>query len=168
MPSLICHPDTPCPPVETLEVEVSRGDLLDLRFRVTGTLDAILWPEPAAPDRTDELWRHTCFEAFVAAAGLGYREINLSPSGQWAVYAFDAYRAGMRPATASVRSAFAAGELHSQVALDVPGDWQLGLSAVIELADGSKSYWALAHAPGPPDFHNRDCFTATLAAPDAS
>ena len=44
----------------------------------------------------------------------------------------------------------------------------LGLSAVIEAMDGTKSYWALAHAPGPPDFHNRDCFTARLAAPTPS
>ena len=45
--------------------------------------------------------------------------------------------------------------------------WQLALSAVIEEIDGTKSYWALAHAPGPPDFHNRDCFIATLPAPDS-
>jgi hypothetical protein len=40
------------------------------------------------------------------------------------------------------------------------------LSAVIEAKDGSKSYWALAHPPSKPDFHNADCFTARLAAPE--
>ena len=36
--------------------------------------------------------------------------------------------------------------------------WRLGLSAVIEDTSGRKSYWALAHPPGKPDFHHADCF----------
>ena len=47
-------------------------------------------------------------------------------------------------------------------------DWHVGISAVIEARDGTKSYWALAHAPGPPDFHNPDCFIATLPAPPSA
>jgi len=43
---------------------------------------------------------------------------------------------------------------------------KLALSAVIEEIDGTKSYWALAHPPGKPDFHHPDCFTLTLGAPD--
>ena len=42
------------------------------------------------------------------------------------------------------------------------GEWQVGLSAVIEAKDGSRSYWALAHPPGKPDFHHRDCFALRL------
>ncbi len=42
-------------------------------------------------------------------------------------------------------------------------DWQLGLSAVLEEKDGTKSYWALAHPDGKPDFHEPGCFTAKLA-----
>src|SRR3546814_3736372 len=33
---------------------------------------------------------------------------------------------------------------------------KLALSAVIEELDGTKSYWALAHPPGKPDFHHPD------------
>lgn len=40
--------------------------------------------------------------------------------------------------------------------------WAMGLSAIIEEESGLKSYWALAHASGPPDFHNSACFVATL------
>jgi hypothetical protein len=36
--------------------------------------------------------------------------------------------------------------------------WRLGLSALIEDTSGCKSYWALAHPPGKPDFHHADCF----------
>jgi hypothetical protein len=33
---------------------------------------------------------------------------------------------------------------------------------VIEAADGGKSYWALAHPPGRPDFHHAAGFAAHL------
>ncbi len=44
----------------------------------------------------------------------------------------------------------------------------IALSAVIEETDGTKSYWALRHPPGPPDFHHPDCFALTLEAPPPS
>ena len=34
--------------------------------------------------------------------------------------------------------------------------------AVLEEKDGTKSYWALAHAADKPDFHHPDCFVAKL------
>jgi len=42
----------------------------------------------------------------------------------------------------------------------------IGLSAIIIEAHGTKSYWALRHPPGPPDFHHPDCFALTLPAPE--
>jgi hypothetical protein len=44
----------------------------------------------------------------------------------------------------------------SHLPRDAP--WRLGLSALIEDKNGRKSYWALAHPPGKPDFHHGDCF----------
>jgi hypothetical protein len=35
---------------------------------------------------------------------------------------------------------------------------------VIEETNGRKSYWALAHPPGKPDFHHSDCFALGLPA----
>lgn len=58
---------------------------------------------PAARRRQDELWKQTCLEIFVADAAFassaseGYIEMNLAPSGDWNLYAFDSYRSGMRP-----------------------------------------------------------------------
>ena len=41
--------------------------------------------------------------------------------------------------------------------------WELGLSAILEEKDGTKSYWALAHPEGDkPDFHDPACFAAHL------
>ena len=50
------------------------------------------------------------------------------------------------------------------ITADAAHRWRLGLSAVLEERDGTKSYWALAHPPGDtPDFHHEDCFAAQLA-----
>ena len=43
-------------------------------------------------------------------------------------------------------------------------DAAIALSAVIEETDGTKSYWALRHPPGPPDFHHPDCFALRIPA----
>jgi hypothetical protein len=42
------------------------------------------------------------------------------------------------------------------------GPWRAGLSAVVEEADGNKSYWALNHPSDKPDFHHRDSFVLEL------
>ena len=50
------------------------------------------------------------------------------------------------------------------IAVDAGQQWALGLSAVLEEKDGTKSYWALAHAADKPDFHDAGCFVARLPA----
>lgn len=42
------------------------------------------------------------------------------------------------------------------------GPWEASLSAVIEEADGTISYWALAHPSDKPDFHHPDSFVLDL------
>lgn len=42
------------------------------------------------------------------------------------------------------------------------GPWEIAVSAVIEEADGAKSYWALAHPSDKPDFHHPDSFVLEL------
>jgi hypothetical protein len=134
-------------------------------------------PTVTTPSRTDELWRHTCFEAFVRASpDAGYYEFNFAPSTQWAAYRFSDYRSGMRVANEMRAPRFAvdsSGEsygLRVSAELDrlpgLPGDaaWRLGLSAVIEETSGRTSYWALAHPPGKADFHHWDCFAQELPA----
>src|SRR6202007_955064 len=100
--ALRLHPDSVCAAAIGVEVEVARpraGHLL-LRYIVTGTTGALRLPPTAAPARADELWRHTCFEAFVrVASDAEYYEFNFAPSTQWAAYHFSGYRAGLRVAT---------------------------------------------------------------------
>ncbi len=168
---LLPHPESSPAAVQRVDVEVGRlgPRALEIRYLVSGRIEALAIPPAATPTRTDELWRHTCLEAFLKPPGEdAYVEINLSPSGQWAAYRFDAYRSGMRPLAPFGPPAIAVdvkpGTLELRAELTVPagGPLRLGLSAVIEARDGSRSYWALAHPPGAPDFHHADCFAAQL------
>ena len=105
-----------------------------------------------------------------ASAGSAYYEFNFAPSTHWAAYQFDDYRSGMAMAAAvpapaiTVQTSPDRYALQTSLALDrLPAlprtaSWGLGLSAVIEETNGRKSYWALAHPPGAPDFHHSVCF----------
>jgi hypothetical protein len=175
---LVCHPSMPSSQAESIEVSFERhGDgRLWLRYHVEILLDALILPYEAEPLRTDGLWKTTCFEVFIQRPQhKTYVEFNASPSSQWAAYSFDDYRAGMAelPIEAAPEIGLDASESHFalEVSYNLPPEWagqplELGLSAVIEENDGTKSYWALAHPPGQPDFHHGDCFALQLAAPD--
>jgi len=150
------------------------GDIFTLAFALEGDLSGLRIPETRSSQRAGGLWRHTCFEVFVMAEdGPGYREFNFSPSGEWAVYAFRGYREGgeleveLCPEIV-VRRAGDRLELDAEISLDwlPPGSpVRLGLSAVVEDADGVLSFWALRHPPGKPDFHHTDAFALQLVLP---
>ena len=167
------HPDSTCTAVAALAVEIARPSAgqLRLRYEVDGVIGALKLPQATLPQRSDGLWRTTCFEAFLRdGTGPGYYEFNFSPSRAWAAYRFSAYREGMSPAEmASPVLAVDAGAnrlvFETTLALPAGTDWRLGLSAVIEERGGDLSYWALAHPPGKPDFHHADCFALVLPAP---
>jgi hypothetical protein len=174
---LVCHSDTPAKFIDKVVVQLdTTGAPGAWRFEYHVTpSDQLLLPAMARPERTDGLWKSTCFELFAKpVGGDAYFEFNFSPSFQWAAYAFDGYRSGMRELAAEDPEiavtpkpphfflAVEAMPLLPRVAM------QIGLSAVIEEVDGTKSYWALGHPPGQPDFHHPDCFALELPAPDAT
>jgi hypothetical protein len=170
--ALLLHPGSHCDAVSGIEVDVVRPQpgRLTLRYIVTGRICDLLLPAQGATERADELWRHTCFEAFVLSAPPAYFEYNFSPSRQWAGYVFDEYRSGMRDAYVSVAPCIgmrvSEHELDVDVALDrlpFSGAWRIGLCAVVEEKSGHLSYWALAHPSGKPDFHHSDGFVLILA-----
>ena len=168
---LLPHLSQAHPHVSSFELEAARraDGTLALRFRLETELTKLQVPKVKAPLRADGLWRHTCFEAFITMPGsAAYCELNFSPSGEWSVYAFAGYRAGMTvlelpapPATHWVRSDKS---LELAVILDTAallrdaGTLRLGASAVLEAQSGTISYWALRHPAGPPDFHHPESF----------
>jgi hypothetical protein len=175
---LFRHPDTPVSPVELIEVDALReknGEVTFFFVAFGKSGDVRLPRRRREPHREDELWRHTCFEVFLAPlTGELYYEFNFSPSRAWAAYRFDSCRTGMarpeidapRVQSKALRSKFgvtAALGLASLPELMPLENWRIGISAVIEAEDGGISHWALAHPPGKPDFHHPDCFAAELA-----
>jgi hypothetical protein len=160
-------------PVRALTASVAREGEGTLRFRyqLDAELSALRIPPMSTPRRVDELWKHTCFEAFIAgipSAG-SYYELNFSPSTEWAAYSFESYRQGMAPVAAAAPPRIEVARAASQLVIDVrvltqsllPEQWRatgtklsIALSAVIETDDGRISYWALNHAPDKPDFHH--------------
>jgi hypothetical protein len=176
---LKCHPSTRTESVRAIQVLVRRSAAaeLQLTFRLDGDISRINIPAPVAPRIGTELWRHTCFEAFINVEGqTAYHEFNFAPSGEWCVYALSGYRKGapvadetMRPRIA-LRSTGSRLELDALVRLDTLSSvhpragLRIGLSAVIEASDGL-SYWALRHPADKPDFHDADGFTLLLEPP---
>ena len=168
--TLTRHPESPPSPVERIEVEVERtaSGAISLHYHLLGDLARVGLPSTVEQTGfTDELWKHTCLEAFVRLDGEGYLELNLSPSGDWAVYGFAGYRDGMTALdlTPTVFRAALSDDRYELVAvIDLPANASaaVGIAAVIEDVDGGKSWWALAHAPGKPDFHHPHSFVLEL------
>jgi hypothetical protein len=173
---LRCHPATPSTAVRTFTVEAERETDLTLRFRLDAIPGALRIPPPVTPRFADRLWEHTCFEAFVGhASSAAYHELNFSPSGEWAHWAFSAYREPVAVGDPRARVAplatwkYDASSLALEVRLDLAslgqatdGSLRLGLSAVVEDRDGQRSYWALAHFGDVPDFHEARSFALHL------
>ena len=174
--SLKCHPDFQADAITSVNVDIAFDGLgeLVLTYKVSGDIGALELLEQTSPKRTDYLWQQTCFEAFIGAEGQkGYLEFNLSPSSEWAIYAFEDHRRGMRNPELKNEPAITVVRDEKQVRLtaiiDLTGlpdmdsnQLELAATAVIEEQNGRKSLWALAHPSGNPDFHNRDCFVHQL------
>jgi hypothetical protein len=174
--SLHCHPETPADAVTaiTVEYEFQPDGKLWLRYFVDCDLQNLVLPLPAAPQRADGLWNTTCFEFFLCEpASSNYCEFNFSPSSQWAAYRFERYRTGMADwETPEPEIGDDASDTHfaleATIALpqSASGVWEASLSAVIQERGDIKSYWAIKHPEGAPDFHHRDCFALKLAPPE--
>lgn len=177
---LRCHNAPGCEDVRAVHVTVRRtSGGLELGFRLHGNISRICLTPESGRQSPMELWRHTCFEAFVAIDGqAAYHEFNFAPSREWRVYAFRAYRE-LAPLANILRSPIVAInatddrlELDARIvltdlsAIHSRSPLRLGLSAVIESRNGSLSYWALCHPAGKPDFHHADAFALRLEPPE--
>jgi hypothetical protein len=174
--NLLPHPSTPPsdPPFKvwaSVDHAASFGAMATTNFwyGVGAPASRFVISEAEEPSRADELWRTTCFEAFLReTTGEGYREWNFAPSGQWAAYDFTGYREGMAEAEIGaapyirIEDNLTWWTLGATIAVPADTHWELGLTAVLEEKDGTKSYWALTHAADEPDFHHPDCFAARL------
>jgi hypothetical protein len=173
---LVPHPATPPTEPFRLWVNVEHSGAFgatastNLWFCVAApAVQFVVPPVIEEPVRAEDLWQTTCFEAFLREPGENsYREWNFAPSGEWAAYDFTSHRDGRTDAEVTtpyirVEDNLTWWAVGSTIAVPAASRWELGLSAVIEEVDGTKSYWALAHPEGDkPDFHDAACFTAHL------
>ncbi len=177
--TLKIHPDSQSRAARRVDVDIVRSGINRwiLSYSVTGTIAQIRLPPVMEAARSDDLWQHTCFEAFIrASTGPDYYEFNFAPSTQWAAYRFSGYRSGRTsPAEIGIVPIEVQADadrfiLSTSLALAGMPELadrfplHLGLSAIIEDQSGGKSYWALAHPPGQPDFHHPDCFAIALSS----
>ena len=167
---LIPYPAASLPRIQIGGTVERRGNRLSIRYEARGAVEDILFPAPSNPPvRRDELWKATCFEFFLAIPGQPrYWEFNMSPTGEWNVYRMDAYRQVNMREEMKFRELpfqFVTGTEHR---LDIEIDLspiikpeqavQLGVTAIIQTADGSETYWALSHPGKQADFHLRESF----------
>jgi hypothetical protein len=138
-------------------------------FGIGAPASRFVIPSADEPSRAKDLWQTTCLEAFFRESGSpSYQEWNFAPSGDWAAYAFSAYREGMTdlevgaPPYIRMEDNLTWWTLGATIAVEAGKNWEFNLAGVLEEKDGTKSYWALAHAPDKPDFHHADCFVAKL------
>lgn len=173
--NLVPHPATPpSDPEFKLWVNVEHSAAfgasatINLWFGIGAPASRFVIPQPTEPKRADELWQTTCFEAFLRDSdGESYREWNFAPSGEWAAYDFSARREGrtdpeVKAPYIRIEDNFTWWAFGATITVEADGAWALGLSAVLEELDGTKSYWALAHPGERPDFHDPACFAAHL------
>jgi hypothetical protein len=175
--TLVGYPPCQSDAMRGIDIRVRREkpDTLAFQYVLRAEMPHIRVPASQPAARTDGLWKHTCFEAFIAAPGTrGYYELNFSPSQQWAIYRFEAYREGMSPSEVTLPPQLAVrrfdDRLELQATIRLPDltalraarALKLALSAVVEDDGGTLSYWALKHAPDKPDFHHSDGFVLEL------
>lgn len=173
--SLALHPAC-AHPAFGVDIEVVRTADGGLRLSYRWPECGVNWSPPKASRRTDNLWQHTCAELFVAGnSGDAYREFNWSPSGEWAAYDFVDYRQRDHGLPEIPPPQIGLSNAHGQVTLSVflaaaclpafSRPLRASVTAVLESADGSLSYWALRHTSAQADFHQRDSFVLSLDEP---
>jgi hypothetical protein len=174
--SLIPFPASNRPSISITGKISLQNNIVALHYSLEGKTEDILFPSISPhPARRDELWKSTCFEFFLAIKDQPeYWEFNLSPSGDWNVYHMAAYRrVNFKEEMLIQQLPF---QLQSEVGvfqlkvlvdlnpiLEPDQFFELGITAVVQTANGHETYWALAHPASVPDFHLRESFILELA-----
>ena len=171
----------PIAPTANLSIEGSiaiEAELLEVTYRLIGDLELLEIPPAAAvPQRRDPLWQTTCLELFLARQGADeYWEFNLSPAGHWNVYHLEGYRQGLLAEPAYQELPFQLTRSTQELGLalrcalppallcpdtqaaDGASALEVGITAVVEEANGPIGYWALHHPATEADFHHRGGF----------
>lgn len=171
--SLHAHPAHLIDGVDRLEFSATRtGSDLSLRYDLFGDVSRLEIPDGMGGERRHELWRTTCFEAFLRAEDAeAYVEFNFAPNADWAAYQFTRIREGRSDlGIPAPRIEVEKTTERLSVSVMVQGlsflrsgsKLELGPTAIIEGKEGGLSYWALHHPSNKPDFHTSEIFKLNL------
>ena len=170
---------SPCKAVRRISVDVGLepgSGVFRVRYRIEGDIGRLALPATDFARRSDGLWQHTCFEAFLRPdASESYHEFNFAPSGDWAAYRFSTRRSDRSlpdlPAPlVRFRSAQEACDLSADIPIAALPELaaarviHAGMAAVVETDDGGHSWWALSHGAEKPDFHDPATFLLQVTA----
>ena len=151
-----------------------KEDILSIEYQLFGDLNSIsIAPAEKPPSRQFHLWEATCFEFFIGIPGdRNYWEFNLSPSGDWAVFALDDYRQGLRDELAFASLPFKVDRYPNYITLSLEfdlselilaeQDLEMSVTTVIKSSQDELSYWAISHSGKEADFHLRDSFSIEM------
>ena len=169
--SLIPFSNQDTPDLTIIGQAVRRSNTFYIRYVLTVNLESVALPAwSATPRRSDELWKTTCFEFFIAIKHKPqYWEFNMSPSGDWNVYVMDAYRqVGMREERSIRLLPFELQKESKSLSLELAINLdpiieskmpiEVGIASVIQALNGQETYWALVHPHPEADFHVREGF----------
>ena len=158
-------------PTLTGRLAIANGTLR-IEYEISGLDHPAILPAPSPkPTRRLQLWQHTCFELLWGPLDHpNYWELNASPAGHWNILALADYRRGMteepRIAARIIAQCRPQGlSLSCTVpiaALEYPGPYRLAPAAIIRLAGGERTFWAIHHPGEAPDFHHPLSFTLTI------
>jgi hypothetical protein len=113
-------------------------------------------------NRTNELWKYTCFEAFWAIKDRpSYWEFNIASNGLWNLYYFDSYKSPNLPRENFdfELSQFTFSPTQITAILDCKitiAAIEASLTAVIKTKSKQNLYFAIQHSGEKPDFHIRE------------
>lgn len=145
------------------DIQIHEGKI-NLKFEWLDPKHRIHFPDHLKLERLNELWQSTCFEVFLQAEHAhDYYEVNLSPGGAWNAYHFHHYRTPHPPEPTKDIQLLSfhrhKGLVEASFQLRVASHiWRCGLTAVVELLDGHKVYFATDHTGERPDFHLNESF----------
>jgi hypothetical protein len=166
--------DSKLPQIEINGRVNRKGNNLSIEYQLFGDLNAIsLAPPATVSSRQFHLWEATCFEFFIGIPGdANYWEFNLSPSGDWAIFALDDYRQGLRDELAFTSLPFKIDRYPNYITLSLEfdlselilaeQDLEMSVTTVIKSSQDDLSYWAIAHSGKEADFHLRDSFSIEM------
>jgi hypothetical protein len=124
------------------------------------------WGSAEFPQRRQqELWKHTCFEAFLRVEGRSeYFEINISPGLGWNVYEFQSYRKPQPPTESQGLVPEKILWKDSVLEAHFQHSWKSGIqinASVCSILNVSEQtfYFSQKHSSQKPDFHQPDSFS---------